>query len=258
MEQANLLVTPLDSERRLFRYHHLFAECLRDRLEAEEPDNVPELHRRASRWYGQQGLVDEAIGHSLSAQDLEEAARLVEVQAPLLLGQGGVVVLLNWANRLPEGLVHARPRLSVQVGRALALVGQPEAAEAYLESAAGALADLPPADADLLHGQIAAVRASIATLRADAQRTIHYARQALSSLPSSEPFMRSLAAFNLGDAYLVTGEAVPASAAFADAVELQPGQREPAHGHARLRLPGADGDAARSPAGGGAGLPEGA
>ncbi|MHB9090797.1 MAG: MalT transcriptional regulator family protein, partial [Chloroflexota bacterium] len=220
LEQANLLVTPLDSERRLFRYHHLFGECLRDRLEAEESGNVPALHRRASRWYEQQGLVDEAIGHALAADDLEEAARLVEAQAPLLLGQGGVVVLLNWANRLPEVLVHARPRLGVQVGRALALVGQPEAAEAYLESAEGALAGLPPADADLLQGQIAAVRASIATLRADAQRTIHYARQALSRLPSSEPFMRSLAAFNLGDAYLVTGDAVPASAAFADAVEL--------------------------------------
>ena len=71
-----------------------------------------------------------------------------------------------------------------------------------------------------LQGQIAAVRASIATQRADAQRTIEYARQALSRLPSSEPFMRSLAAFNLGDAYLLTGDVVPASAAFADAVDL--------------------------------------
>ena len=220
LEHANLLVTPLDTERRWYRYHHLFAECLRDRLEAEEPGNVPELHRRASQWYGQQGLVDEAIGHALLAQDLEAAARLVEEQAPLLLGQGGVVVLLNWVNRLPEVLVHARPRLGVQVGRALALVGQPEAAEAYLESALGALEGLPPADAQLLQGQVAAVRASIATQRADAQRTILYARQALSRLPSSEPFMRSLAAFNLGDAYLVTGDVVPASAAFADAVDL--------------------------------------
>ena len=220
LERANLLVTPLDAEGHTYRYHHLFAECLRDRLEAEEPASVPELHRRAGQWYGQQGLVDEAIGHALSAQDLEAAARLVEEQAPLLLGQGGVVTLLNWANRLPEAVVRARPRLGVQVGRALALVGQPEAAEAHLDSAEDALGGLPPADVQILEGQIAAVRASIAIQRADAQRTIHYAQQALSRLPSSESFMRSLAAFNLGDAYLVTGDVVPASAAFADAVDL--------------------------------------
>ena len=220
IEHANLLVTPLDEERRWYRYHHLFAECLRSRLEAEEPGSIPELHRRASQWHEQQGLIDKAIGHALSAQDFEAAARLVEEQAPRLLGQGGIVVLLNWANQLPEALVQARPLLCVLVGRALALVGQPEAAESYLQSAEGGLTAVPPPDSQPLRGQIAAVRTSIATQRADAQRTIEYAKQALLHLPHSEPFMRSLAAFNLGDAYLLTGSVVPASAAFADAVDL--------------------------------------
>ena len=220
LERANLFMTPLDDERRWYRYHHLFAECLRNRLEAEEPGNVPELHRRASQWYQRQGLVDVAIGHLLSAQDFEEAARLVEEHAPRLLGQGGIVALLNWANRLPEALVQGRPHLSVLVGRALALVGQPEASESYLQSAEGALAGVPQPDSQNLQGQIAAVRASIASQRTDALRTIEYARLALSNLPHNEPFIRSLAAFNLGDAYLLTGNVVPASAAFADAVSL--------------------------------------
>jgi LuxR family maltose regulon positive regulatory protein len=220
MERANLFVIPLDEERRWYRYHHLFAECLRGRLEAEEPDSVPELQRRAGRWYEGHGLVDKAIDHALSARDFEGAARLVEEQAPRLLDQGGIVVLLNWANRLPETVIQARPRLCVPVGRALALSGQLEAAESYLQSAEGALVGAPSPDAEILDGQIAAVRASIATERADARRTIEYARQALSRLPSSEPFMRSLAAFNLGDAHLLTGDVVPASAAFADAVDL--------------------------------------
>ena len=220
MERANLFVTPLDEERRHYRYHHLFAECLRSRLEAQEPGLAPELHRRASRWYEQQRRGDEAIGHALAALDFEAAARLVEDQAPRLLGQGGIVALLNWANRLPEVLVRARPRLSILVGRALALGGQVEAAESYLQSAEGTLAGLPEPDARLLQGQIAAVRGSIAAERADTQRAIEYARQALSRLPHTEAFMRSLAAFNLGDAYLLTGAVVAASAAFADAVDL--------------------------------------
>lgn len=220
LERANLFMTSLDEERHWYRYHHLFAECLRHRLEAEEPGSVPELHRRASQWYERHGLVDVAIGHALSAQDFETAARLVEEHAPGLLVQGGIVALLNWANRLPEALVHARPLLCILVGRALALAGQPEESESYLQSAGSALADVPQPDSQNLQGQIAAIRAAIATQRADALRTIEYARQALSRLPHSEPFMRSLAAFNLGNAYLLTGEVVPASAAFADAVDL--------------------------------------
>jgi len=220
MERANLFVTSLDEERHWYRYHHLFAECLRGRLEEGEPGSLPELHRRAGRWYELQGLVDEAISHALSAGDFEGAARLVEGQAPRLLGEGGIIGLLNWANRLPEALVQARPCLCVLVGRALALSGQLEAAEAYIQSAEVTLACVPQADAQILQDQITVVRASIATEMANAQRNVKGARQALSHLPSSEPFMRSLAAFNLGDAYLLTGDVVPASAAFADAVDL--------------------------------------
>jgi LuxR family transcriptional regulator, maltose regulon positive regulatory protein len=219
LEHANLLVTPLDDERRWYRYHHLFGECLRDRLDVEEPDTISELHRRASQWYEQQGLVDEAISHRLTARDFEGTARLFEEHGPRMLEQGRIVVVLNWASRLPEALVRARTRLSVLVGRALTLGGQLEAAESYLQFAQGVLADAPQPDSESLLGQIAATRASIAAQRADSRRTIEYARQAISHLPTTEPFVRSLAAFNLGDAHLSTGDVLPASAAFADAVD---------------------------------------
>ncbi len=220
MERDNLFVTPLDDERHWYRYHRLFQDCLSGRLTEEEPGMIPELHRLASQWYERQGLVDEAIGHALAAQDFEAAARLVEEHAPRVLGQGEIVFLLNWANRLPQAVVHARPRLCVLVGAALALGGQLEASEAYLDSADGAIIGIPQPESQILQGQIAAVRASIAGQKSDARRTVEHARQALSRLPSGELFMRSLAAFNLADAHLSTGEVVPASAAFADAVDL--------------------------------------
>jgi LuxR family transcriptional regulator, maltose regulon positive regulatory protein len=220
MERDNLFVTPLDDERRWYRYHHLFRDCLTARLAEEEPESVSELHRRAGQWYEENGLVDEAIGHALGAQDFDTAARLVEEQAPLVLGQGGIVFLLNWANRLPEALVRSRPHLCVLVGAALALGGQLEESESYLDSAESALAGVPQPDAEVLQGRVAAVRASVAGQRADAQRTVEHASHALSRLPSSERFMRSLAAFNLGDAHLSTGNVVPATAAFTGALEL--------------------------------------
>ena len=56
-DQANLFVVSLDDERGWYRYHHLFADVLKSRLQQAEPLLVPELHRRASRWYEQHGLL---------------------------------------------------------------------------------------------------------------------------------------------------------------------------------------------------------
>src|SRR5207249_295390 len=58
LEHANLFLVPLDNERRWYRYHHLFADLLRQRLHqrsasspGDEVGDVTELHRRASVWY---------------------------------------------------------------------------------------------------------------------------------------------------------------------------------------------------------------
>ncbi len=78
LEQANLFVVPLDDERRWYRYHHLFADVLQSRLHQTAPALVPELHRRASAWFEEQGLATEAVQHALAAPDVERAARLIE------------------------------------------------------------------------------------------------------------------------------------------------------------------------------------
>jgi LuxR family transcriptional regulator, maltose regulon positive regulatory protein len=69
LERANLFVVSLDDERRWYRYHQLFAEMLKNRLEQSTPELILELHRRASSWYEQQGLLIEAVQHTLSARD---------------------------------------------------------------------------------------------------------------------------------------------------------------------------------------------
>ena len=76
LEAANLFIVPLDNERRWYRYHHLFADLLRSRLEASQPALVSTLHRRASAWYAQNDLMSEAIAHSLAADDFDRAGRV--------------------------------------------------------------------------------------------------------------------------------------------------------------------------------------
>src|SRR5207248_6830214 len=85
LEHANLFLVPLDNERSWYRYHQLFAELLRQRLNqittsstGDERDGVAELHSRASQWFEDHGLSLEAFHHAVAANDVESAARLIE------------------------------------------------------------------------------------------------------------------------------------------------------------------------------------
>ena len=72
LEAANIFVTPLDEERRWYRYHPLFADLLRKRLQQNRPNQLPEFHRRASEWLQENGSMSEAVSHALAAGDPNE------------------------------------------------------------------------------------------------------------------------------------------------------------------------------------------
>ena len=84
LDRANLFLVALDDRRQWYRYHHLFGDVLRAHLANEQPDQVAELHRRASAWYEQNAERPEAIRHALSAGDFGHAADLVELEWPAL------------------------------------------------------------------------------------------------------------------------------------------------------------------------------
>ena len=114
LEKENLLVVPLDDNRVWYRYHHLFADFLRSRLERERPERLALLHLRASEWYEENALVAAAVRHALSAGDHERVARLMERG----VGQtwwyhGEVVTLLGWLRKLPKEAMLHRPLLLV-------------------------------------------------------------------------------------------------------------------------------------------------
>jgi hypothetical protein len=105
LDRGNLFLVPLDDRRQWYRYHHLFADVLRARLMDEEPDRVPELHRRASDWCEQNGDRSEANRHALAGNELAQAADLVELAVPSSLGQG---CLRDLSPRLWRAVVHWR------------------------------------------------------------------------------------------------------------------------------------------------------
>ena len=113
LERGNLFLVALDDRRRWYRYHHLFADVLQARLLDDQHHHVPDLHRRASAWYEQNGEQSVAIRHALAAQELERAADLVELAIPALRRGRQEATLRGWVEVLPDELIRVRPALSV-------------------------------------------------------------------------------------------------------------------------------------------------
>jgi ATP/maltotriose-dependent transcriptional regulator MalT len=231
LERENLFVIALDEERRWYRYHHLFADFLRSRLEREGPGRIIELHCRTAEWYEQNGWISDAVGHALAAEDHERAADLVERVIGETWFRGEVMTLLGWLEVLPERAKRRRPRLLLEHATALMWVGRLEGveslvreAELIVDAAAEGSGEGTPSSAENLHrryllGFAAATRAWHANLLGDPQSGVRFARRALTLLPD-DPRPRSFAAFSLAAAYSFAGNFEAASAAFAETAEL--------------------------------------
>lgn len=210
LEQTNLLLVALDNQRQWYRYHHLFADFLRTRLQQTHPERVTALHQRAALWYEQHGMVVEALRHALAAPDFGRAARLIEQTARPMLMRSEAASVLCWLQALPPAVVCNRAELSVIYAWALAATGQLRDIETHLQHAERCLAtdvNVPdPEDQARLQAEIMAIRAVIASIYRDLPQVIRLARPALDTLPSDWLFLRGTVALVLGLAHHLSGE----------------------------------------------------
>ena len=110
--RANLFLTPLDDEPVWFRYHQLFRGILRHELGRIAPDEPPELHGRAARWYAAHGDITEAVGHAIESQDSVLAAQLVAEAWRPEFNAGRLQTVQTWLDALPAEIVSADGQLS--------------------------------------------------------------------------------------------------------------------------------------------------
>ncbi len=221
LEAGNVFLSPLDHERRWFRYHHLFADIQRYRLKHDRPSSIAELHRRAAVWFEQNDLVAEAIHHHLQAGGFDAAAGLIEQAAPPLLWERGEATsTMNWLRALPDEFVAARPRLALLDGWLQLITVRLDQVERRLAQAEHALPQLAMLDRTPLASEISVMRAMVSNFRGDLARTIELSESALSHLPESNVLHRGMILGNLGGAHASCGQVLPAAHAFAEAAEL--------------------------------------
>jgi LuxR family maltose regulon positive regulatory protein len=225
LERANLFIIPLDNERRWYRYHHLFADLLRQRLHqrtvsapGDAMGEVAELHRRASQWYEDHGLELDAFQHAAAAQDVARAERLIEGTGVPLYLRGTVAPVLQWLESLPTPVLDARPSLWMMYASTLLFVDY-TAVEPKLHAAEAALHSIAP-DAWTwdLRGRIAALRATLAVIQHDGVAILAQAQRALQYLHPDNLPVRTAATWSLGHAYQLQGDRAAARQAYTNVI----------------------------------------
>jgi LuxR family maltose regulon positive regulatory protein len=243
LERGNLFLVPLDDRRQWYRYHQLFADVLHARLRDEQPDDVPDLHRRASGWHEQNGEPSEAIRHALAAGDFGRAADLIELAIPAMRRNRQEAAVLGWLELLPDEVVRVRPVLSVGFAGTLLAGGEYEGVEARLRDAerwlggargigegsqapAAEMVVVDDAEFRRLPAEIELYRAAQALVRGDGPGTVRHARRALERSPADDHLGRASAAALMGLASWASGDL---EAGYSGYAECMAGLRRAGH-----------------------------
>jgi LuxR family maltose regulon positive regulatory protein len=200
LDQANLFLVALDFEGKWYRYHHLFQELLAHRLQARTPSKeIASLHTRASGWFADNQLIEEAMTHALAAGDVTGAARLVEVNYRQVINRSQWTRLRRWVELLPESTIQQRPGSLLAQCWCLHRAFKLEATVPFF-AAAAELLENPEASAELdideeeqqyLLAEINGLRSQALFFLGAFEPGLAYAEQSMAQLPEAFPYGRS-------------------------------------------------------------------
>jgi ATP/maltotriose-dependent transcriptional regulator MalT len=106
LARSNLFVVALDEHGGWYRYHHLFSDLLLYEMKSSKADFLPTLHGRASVWFEEEGLLEDAIGHAIAAADYERAGELISRHWFRYAVMGQLASLERWLEALPDYLTN--------------------------------------------------------------------------------------------------------------------------------------------------------
>jgi len=210
MERANLFIIPLDTKRQWYRYHHLFADLLKQRLSHKHPDKLMTLNLKASQWFELNGFKEEAIEHAIVANQFERAADLIEEHIHTKWQGGEQVTILKWLNELPNEFKISNPYLGIYYARVLFQGGQQKEAEKLIDQLENAHFNSEGNENSALKGRIAVIKAYLATRTGDIPTITKYAGQALNYLSEYDYFWRSIVESSIAVSHDLKGESITA------------------------------------------------
>jgi ATP/maltotriose-dependent transcriptional regulator MalT len=214
LERSNVFILPLDERQGWYRFHHMFQQLLQQRLqEKSSGEELALLHQRASRWYAEQGLIDEAIEHALEAGDASDATQLVEAHFVSAFAQQRLRALERWLGMLPEdqiqgspGLLFARAWIEQIHGRLTEFPRLLTSAEQLLAASGSSARSSEDPYSRILHALVALGWSFLQYFTGQMQASLESARSALAWLPPDRVDVASLIMQYLAWSYQACGQ----------------------------------------------------
>jgi ATP/maltotriose-dependent transcriptional regulator MalT len=220
IERSNLFLMPLDRRRHWYRYHGLFGDLLRQRLELAEPGRARELHARALAWHLEAGTVREAIHHALAAGDQHAARDLVATHWNRYFNRGRLATVQGWLDALEPAAVLSDPRLCAASAWLELDAGHIEAAEPWIGAAERAVEAAATAAPPSSPAETAVLRAVHAFKAGDVRAAGEAARRAHVVAPPDQSFSLTVAECVRGFTEHWAGHAESAAGALEEARRL--------------------------------------
>jgi LuxR family maltose regulon positive regulatory protein len=142
LEDANLFVNSLDSQRQWYRYHYLFREFLLSKLHHEQPNRLKDLEGQAAHYYAGLCEWESAFQHYLRAGETLLAAKCAVIFAADYVERGRAEALHRYLSSLPQAALNHYPGLLLQHGNVYWRMGKIGLAVGAYEQAQKAFAAL--------------------------------------------------------------------------------------------------------------------
>ena len=135
LDRDNMFIISLDGERKWYRYHHLFADLLKQRFQQKGREAVESLHQKACNWFEENDMYDTAIEHALEIKDYERCVLLIGKTVESMWRHGKHAAISRYCDVIPDEVIKANAELSLYYGWILIVKGKVERATQFLESA---------------------------------------------------------------------------------------------------------------------------
>jgi LuxR family maltose regulon positive regulatory protein len=214
LEKNNMFVIPLDTERTWFRYHHLFAELLKQRLHLRGKAAIVELHNKASEWFNNNSMPLLAIEHAIVTGNFGKSILFLGEIVETMWKNGQHAAILKYGDLLPDELVKKNADFCLYYAWILIIAGQIQKAEPFLVSAEmitrQIINDNNSSKENVnynkkLSGKISVANAYLNSVTANAEKTFHYSKTAMENLSEDDPLWFSWGWYSIGIAETVNG-----------------------------------------------------
>ncbi|MFN8482368.1 MAG: LuxR C-terminal-related transcriptional regulator [Anaerolineae bacterium] len=237
LQSLNLFLVGLDPGGTWYRYHHLFRQLLQRQLQHRyTAAEIEVLHRRASAWCANQGLLEEALDHALAAGDTDTAVQVIALHRHDLMNYEQWRRLESCLRLLPAEAWESPHVLLSEVWLAHSRRADLETMARLGERARARIEELSPtagAPADLL-GELDTLATMLHYYRAEGGNSIEAGRRALERLPLQAYTVRSFARIFLAGAYHLVGNRDTAYTVMGEGVREE--QETPDLNRCRLQL----------------------